>query len=846
MPNGIVVLIALLVLAIVVAVVLPMAQKAAADPFVNYEAERQAMIQVGQERYNRFSDTNDITKGNFARATTPSDMAQANADLQDVSRTSEIIPEPSNPTYLGVQSVGTRFKVAPPSMLQEDAKRCEAKKGRDVCGALGTQDMSGCGVCIKGGTAYGDPDNEGRHIGGMLILEDDRITQEETAEDGARVMYSPTLGECPDGYFHVDKEQCVKAANRQDCKEAGESGGFEGGRNIEGKVVIGKCAAAPLSGDTTFVFDTKERKFNLMLSLVPPEGTICLIKFGTRTGTSNRYTFENVKEGDIIDFEIVMPKPYTSNDGVERRAVLLQWSGSEASDRIASFEPSIVAVNGVTRDSEGIFRNLRKFGTYSRSAQIAGPVGKLGDKMLLTTPWIWGNLATTESLKLRIRVPGTFLDPVYPEDLAVAPRGPLITQKSTADFLRTSPCMKADQKPGKYSVACLKTLFIGSGGDFYRGKLVEEGLEKLNRIGDGAAETIGGYLTGLYTLATRGKKPGGMKGTMTEINDAAMKMFGFEIVSPCEDIMESEDGQIKLVPKVGGLTSECLNYLWTNTGNDRARGSEDLSRQTSLQNTYTYIFDRFSGLRSTEGTKQERDASPFAACQPSGTMAPLLKNGRENAAAMLAVNKMGSVIAVQDYYDDIHRKANYSGGSMNPSVRTEHEAALEMCYGVKRSGSSSVESKVCEKPSLISIGQRISLSPGSNISQYIRHAGYVMWTGLQDGSQLFRNDASFKVVAPLGGTPGTVSLEAVNFPGFYITHSWYRILIYQATKTWSRVKETEWFIRPAKNGKPGFVSLENNWGGGGWYLGKSGNEARLVRESDGIENISWKVQTALA
>ncbi len=76
-----------------------------------------------------------------------------------------------------------------------------------------------------------------------------------------------------------------------------------------------------------------------------------------------------------------------------------------------------------------------------------------------------------------------------------------------------------------------------------------------------------------------------------------------------------------------------------------------------------------------------------------------------------------------------------------------------------------------------------------------------MWTGLPDGSQLFREDASFKVVPPLGGTTGAVSLEAVNFPGFYVTHSWYRVLIYKTNSAWERVKETEWFVRPAKNGR---------------------------------------------
>jgi hypothetical protein len=144
------------------------------------------------------------------------------------------------------------------------------------------------------------------------------------------------------------------------------------------------------------------------------------------------------------------------------------------------------------------------------------------------------------------------------------------------------------------------------------------------------------------------------------------------------------------------------------------------------------------------------------------------------------------------------------------------------------------------------IGNRISISPFAFPTMFARHAGYVMWTHPNDGSPLLRADASFKIVAPLSGTPGAVSLEAVNFPGFYITHSWYRVLIQNVNRSWSRVKETEWFVRPAKNGNRECVSFENNWGGGGWFIGKVGNEVRLVQQNAGLDNISWLAKPALA
>ena len=51
MPDGIIIVIALLVLAIIVAIVLPLAQKAAAsgvDPFVDLPTDRETLIRQGQ------------------------------------------------------------------------------------------------------------------------------------------------------------------------------------------------------------------------------------------------------------------------------------------------------------------------------------------------------------------------------------------------------------------------------------------------------------------------------------------------------------------------------------------------------------------------------------------------------------------------------------------------------------------------------------------------------------------------------------------------------------------------------------------------------------------------------
>jgi hypothetical protein len=54
--------------------------------------------------------------------------------------------------------------------------------------------------------------------------------------------------------------------------------------------------------------------------------------------------------------------------------------------------------------------------------------------------------------------------------------------------------------------------------------------------------------------------------------------------------------------------------------------------------------------------------------------------------------------------------------------------------------------------------------------QYLRHQNYRIKLSDDDGSDLFRQDATFVVRRGLSGTPGTVSFESVNVPGHFIRH----------------------------------------------------------------------------
>ena len=959
MPDGIVVVIALFILAVIVAVLLPMAQKAAADPFVDLAAatpERASFIERGLSLYNKFSDTNDVTKGNYLQSWNPADLAAGNEDLKTASQTSDLVPDVSAPTRQGIEVRAPAMKIAESNRVYFDTEKCEKQKGRDLCSKLGSGKFNQCGVCIKGGTAYIDPDSPGKHIGGMLMINEDKEMAELAVRGTSKpAEYEPTVGECPRGYFFVDRAACEKAVKRENCKEVGATGGFDGGKTAEGKSIdAASCAAVPGISPQTYVYDPKNRAFGLVLRVLTPGRTgrnvVQVFQNGARIayaaglgGTEFLVDVGQKKEGAALQVVIDMEQPYIPYTGsANYRAVLLQWESANGSI-IEKFEPSITALNGQGRNEEAVLPNMRKYGAFGSSKVILVPrpdsvtkdsyvvlgqqcdaggsshkfnVGRydVGDlsvaglrddtansimlyngataKMYETSgfggrvidvtknikcfdtidfkdkmsslvveagnmkarsaigadaQWFWA-AGSPRVLRIDVKVPGTFLAPVFPEDRQFTSRNPIVTERSTFEMLRASPCMKPDQKPGKYGLSCLKTLYLAAGGVIGRGTISTDGLERLNSYG--SAEAISAYLDNLFQTATRGRKASGMKASMTEINDAAMKLFGFELVSPCEDVVEGETGELMLTPKVGGLDADCLDYLWRNTGNDRDRGNEDTSRKTSLKNTYVSIRDRYSGLHASERTAAAVAAKPFQTCQPGGTLAPKDERGQVNWAAVTTANAKGSLEEVQNFYNEIHSAANYTGGQA--STRASHDAALEQCYGIKRAAQTVTKVAECPRPPLLTPGTRISLSPVAAPTLFARHAGFVMWTQGNDGSFVFRNDATFKVVAGIGGTAGTISFESVNYPGYYVVHMNFRVQIYPvgSNLNWDGrrpgKREAEWKVVPGVNRVVNTYSFESNFQTG-YYLGKVGEQAQIVKfDNRNGGDVSWFVKPGIA
>lgn len=378
------------------------------------------------------------------------------------------------------------------------------------------------------------------------------------------------------------------------------------------------------------------------------------------------------------------------------RGILLQWEAANSpTARTVAFEPTITRVNGMApaalaSDGSGVFRVLRRLGTYANSSILLSPRPTSSSNFPRNVFWIWSNQPQAQEVQFGAKVPGVLAAPFYAEDLARVPRGPLLTRPESQKLLQTAQCMKPEETAGNYSAACLQSLFVGAGGDPMNGKLATEdgGLTQLNRLGD--MDAIAAYLNNLYSIATRGVDLSGVAVTAATaaartaiINDAAQKLFGFDITSPCEEIQESTTGELRIVPKSGSVDAACLKYLWENTGADSSRGIGDAAR--ALKNTYTSIGLRFSGLRKNEGSIDARARHPFRTCTPAGTLAPVDASGVTNmSAATLALSK-GGIAQIQDFYDSIHRTANDPPASRAAADLARQEEAIAQCYGIRKS-----------------------------------------------------------------------------------------------------------------------------------------------------------------
>jgi hypothetical protein len=84
---------------------------------------------------------------------------------------------------------------------------------------------------------------------------------------------------------------------------------------------------------------------------------------------------------------------------------------------------------------------------------------------------------------------------------------------------------------------------------------------------------------------------------------------------------------------------------------------------------------------------------------------------------------------------------------------------------------------IIRKPGLSETPDSVSLESANYPGHYLRHQDYRLVLQRDDGSNLFRKDATFLVRQPAlsAGNPNAVSLASVNHPGHFIRHQQNRL-----------------------------------------------------------------------
>jgi hypothetical protein len=83
----------------------------------------------------------------------------------------------------------------------------------------------------------------------------------------------------------------------------------------------------------------------------------------------------------------------------------------------------------------------------------------------------------------------------------------------------------------------------------------------------------------------------------------------------------------------------------------------------------------------------------------------------------------------------------------------------------------------------------VSLESANFPGYYLRHKNNEVWVEKNDGSTIFKNDASFYQRAGLADSAG-VSFESLNFPGRYIRHYEYLLYTQPADTTTAKADAT--------------------------------------------------------
>ena len=573
--------------------------------------EHKKYVEDAARRYNPIMNlinpqNNPVLPPNF----TPGNLHTAESDIRDTLKAA--LATPSNPSFnvTASKAADILLNTGQGTNTQADIKRCEAVNTINCDAFDDPKFADSCGVCHENGrNSGGNP-----VVGGLFILPDAKTDAEINAKrmNSRLPNYVPSVGSCSTGRFSTSKAQClrIKAQMECDAKQAFDGAGCS------------QCAQ-----DSLFYYVDPEA------DRVEPSIVV--------TGTGN-LVVKRVGSANTVNTTTLSATPVTIPLPSFQEGDLLELTVTPATGSLAGY----LIGNTVSGDFRiDLVRLVQQDTVTNKAPRLAGIQAVGSDSYNVMRP-----ARGQSSMVLRVLNTFTFIDPRETEALRCA-SAPFIMQQKSAEALESGTCFKKGQAPGAYSLDCLQQTFVNAGcseqGEAYPSTQAK--ADALLRASNGRALPIGEIGGDIYNkslTAYTGTRADGTKMSITEWDAVSRFCTGRRITSPCDfDNQES-----------GPLSTDCLNYLWTNAG-------AVTNLPGSPGPTYTNV------PRTTSLNQQGQ----LRYCTNSGTMAPIASN----TSAIATARTKGGVAAVKSFYDDIHRRAND-----NSLKDAQRQAAIQQCYGI--------------------------------------------------------------------------------------------------------------------------------------------------------------------
>jgi hypothetical protein len=565
-----------------------------------------------------------------------------------------------------------------------------------------------CGISFdKEGTgATGNP-----HIGGLYVSSQDRQKQ-TIAADNAKTsggnpyrVYQPTIGKSKPGTFALSKDKCIIVKEKIDC---------ESNKSFSSP----NCAQCFTSKNFGRV-DPESSKISSTLYL-SGSGIVSV-------SSSTQISLEEKNLGPQHLWNINIP------------------ANSEGTVFNINVKPlpnnPLVYICGYLQcqTASGIFRlDLIKLVqsdlVTNASPKINGICNKIGFSSRSIVP---GTGKTT--INLSCLMPFTFLN-MFDSD-SVCDNGPVITKASSATFLESDPCYGKTNKPGEYTLECLKDRWSQLNGTpqgkGYPGN--QEAANALQKDANGKPldiDTIVDSLSGKITSGITGKDLNGNQLSVEDWNELSMFARGIPISSPCDGIND------------GTLSKECLSYLYFNKG-----------ANSNIGPTYTLSPKEVASMKGTNNSNTY--------CQPGTSIDPNTAEGLKFGQSISGID------SVKKKYDEINRLAND-----NTKPNSAKAEAMLQCYGV------TIESKIIEKsnsslPFVPVIDFDASKLNLGSISIWNNNGSYKFWCFgyFGPGAQVVNSGYLNEISVP----PGTVLYAPTGFGISYPTFT--VALVYRVSPT---------------------------------------------------------------